>query len=84
MESAEVANADSQIAAKLGEFLNAQEMSVGSAINVLLFVMGDVLAQASQNKFSQDLIDSVKRDIEMSYRLQCPETTAEISVITVN
>lgn len=84
MESAEVADKNAQIAAKLGEFLNAQEMSVGSAINVLLFVMGDVLARATQNKFSQDLIDSVKRDLEMSYRLQCPDTTIETSAIVMN
>lgn len=67
-----------------GAFLNSQELSLGEMLEMLLFFSGDVLSQASDDKFDEELFTDTCKDFRNAYLICCNQQPETSNIITTH
>lgn len=83
MESGEANASRAELANKVGQYLNSLSLPLGDTMDVLLFLLGDAMSQASDEVMSPALYGSVCRDLAVTYRAHCNPSDSD-TPITIN
>lgn len=67
---------------KLGEFLGGMKVPTIQVLELLIFFVADIVAQANEYEFNQEMIDAACNDVKAAYSICCnhPVGTSDIII----